>query len=69
MGKEYSYQIAVTCDDGCRFEKTDKGKVWNTRDAIGELTKQLKKIQAMKTSRGSGSFRSFSASSDKRSAR
>lgn len=46
MGKEYSYQIAVTCDDGCRFEKTDKGKVWNTRDAIGELTKQLKKIQS-----------------------
>lgn len=46
MGKEYSYQIAVTCDDGCRFEKTDKGKVWNTRDAIGELMKQLKKIQS-----------------------
>lgn len=46
MGKEYSYQIAVTCEDGCRFEMTDKGKAWGAKEAIGELLKQLKKIRA-----------------------
>lgn len=45
VGKEYSYQIAVTCEDGCRFEKTEKGKAWNTKEAIWELLKQLKKIR------------------------